>query len=338
MEGFYSPRTPLFYKSSMASFLLRRLAILPLALALVHFLGFAYAHQVRPLRAIRNPYLASATNPTSLVSTYTEYLRDLIRFDLGSMPDPWGRQGALPVAETIFKASQASFGLLAIALALSMMAGLVLGLWAARADPPSVARWLASLSTVGLAMPTFFIGSLFFAFWFLYVLWGGPGTVPLPLSGFGWDRHLVVPVIVLMARPVVQIAQVTAGLLAGELGAQYIVAARSLGHSWRAIRWRHALRNILAPVILTIAGSVRLLVGELIVVEWLFEWPGLGRLLAQTLIPTGIATTRAAVERILFLDPPVVAAVLAIFAALFLLTDLMASVLVKVIDPRLRET
>jgi peptide/nickel transport system permease protein len=140
-----------------------------------------------------------------------------------------------------------------------------------------------------------------------------------------------------MARPTVQIAQVTAGLLADELGKQYVLAARSVGHTWRAIRWKHALRNILATVILTIAAGVRLLAGELIVVEWLFDWPGLGNLLAQTLIPSGIVATRGVAERVLFLNPPVVAMVLTVFAAVFLLSDLVASVLIKVLDPRLRE-
>jgi peptide/nickel transport system permease protein len=159
----------------------------------------------------------------------------------------------------------------------------------------------------------------------------------LPLTGFGWDSHLIMPALVLMARPTVQIAQATAGLLSDELGKQYVVAARSFGHSWRAIRQRHALFNILAPIVLLMAASVRLLVGELIVVEWFFQWPGLGNLLAQTLIPSGVAVGRSLGEESLFLDPPVVAAVLAVFTALFLLTDLVASVLVRVIDPRLRD-
>jgi peptide/nickel transport system permease protein len=81
---------------------------------------------------------------------------------------------------------------------------------------------------------------------------------------------------------------VTAGLLAEEFGKQYVTTARSVGYTWRQIRQRNAMRNILAAVILTVASSVRLLVGELIVVEWLFRWPGLGSLLAYTLIPSGM--------------------------------------------------
>ncbi len=145
------------------------------------------------------------------------------------------------------------------------------------------------------------------------------------------------PVLVLAIQPALQIAGVTAGMLTEEFGKQYVVSARSLGHTWSAIRRRLALRNVFTPVILIIAVGVRLLVGELIVVEWLFQWPGLGNLLARSLIPPRTASMQVAVENSIFLNPPVVAAVLAVFAALFLLTDFGASLLVRYFDPRLRE-
>jgi peptide/nickel transport system permease protein len=197
-----------------------------------------------------------------------------------------------------------------------------------------VSNWLTIFSTVGLAMPSFYIGSLFVFGLLAYVLRGGYGTqLPLPMRGFGWDEHLVLPALALMARPTVQIAHVTAELLVEELDKQYVFAARSLGHTWHAILGQKALRNILASVILSVAGSVRLLVGELIVIEWLFVWPGLGRLLALALIPAGTSSPSQAP---LFLNPPLVAAVLLVFAGAFLVTDLAAATLVRAVDPRLR--
>jgi peptide/nickel transport system permease protein len=122
--------------------------------------------------------------------------------------------------------------------------------------------------------------------------------------------------------------------MVGELGKQYIIAARSFGHTWHDIRWRQAMRNIIAAVILTIARTFRMLVGELVVVEWLFNWPGLGKLLASTLVPGRLSTNLGASR--MFLDPPTVAFDLLIIGALFLLTDLIASVLVRILDPRLK--
>jgi peptide/nickel transport system permease protein len=169
----------------MTRLILRRLAVFPFAVLLVHFLGFSYAHLIRPVRAFRNPFLASTTDTEPLLPTYLDYLEGALAGDLGTMSNPWG-PGTLPIKEVILQASLASLGLLAIALALSVLVGTVFGWRSAIVDPPSTTRWLTAVSTIGMAMPTFFVGSLFFAVWFLYVLWGGPGTIPLPLSGFGW--------------------------------------------------------------------------------------------------------------------------------------------------------
>ena len=85
---------------------------------------------------------------------------------------------------------------------------------------------------------------------------------------------------------------------------------------------------------LTIAASARLLTAELIVVEWLFNWPGIGRLLASTLVPSGGSGPGGAT--IYFLYPHLMAALVTLLAALFLITDLIASILVRVFDPRVR--
>lgn len=312
----------------MTRFILRRLSIIPVALLLANFFGYAYAHLVMPIRASRIPYFyASLPDRESLLPAYAAYLQGAFRLELGTLPG-----GEETIATAVSDAASASLGLLALALALSVFAGLVLGVRAVRLESRGVSRWLTLLSTVGLATPSFYIGSLLLIAMFSYALQRGVGT-PLPMGGFGWDQRLVLPTLALMARPAVQIAQVTAGLLEGELGKRYVVTARSLGYSWRVVRQRHALRGILAPVILTIAGSFRLLMGELILVEWLFRWPGLGSMFAQALVPGWSSTSLGSS---LFLNPPVVATVLTAFAALFLVTDLTAAVLVRVVDPRLR--
>jgi ABC-type dipeptide/oligopeptide/nickel transport system permease component len=78
---------------------------------------------------------------------------------------------------------------------------------------------------------------------------------------------------------------------------------------------------------------MRMLVADLILVEWLFSWPGLGRMLAYVLIPAQITNEAGSP---LFLDPPLMAGVMTVLAALFLFADFIASAVVRVIDPRLR--
>jgi peptide/nickel transport system permease protein len=261
-------------------------------------------------------------------------VRGVLRLDFGTMPVGAGAS----VAGAVSKASGASLGLLALAFAFSLLAGLLVGLRAVHVEPARVSRWLMPISTIGLATPSFFIGALFVVASVYYVLWrGADAKAPLPLQGFGWDLHLVLPTLVLMLRPAVLIAQVTSGLLSGEINRQYVVAARSRGNSWARIRWRHALRNVLAPVILTIAGSLRWLVGELILVEWLFGWPGLGRLLALALLPPNVASPGAlSGHTVYFLHPELIAALLTVFALVFVVIDTLASALVRLVDPRLR--
>lgn len=320
----------------MAKFIIKRLLIIPILLLLVNFLGYSYAHFAKPIRAARTPYV-QVEDPGPLIPAYIDYFQTLINLDFGmevSSPDNSRSNATVTLGETLSRATIASLGLLGISLTISVIAGLYLGFKATKNDPPDVSRWLTVSSTVGLAMPSFYIGSLMIIGLIFYILWRGPNTeMPIPLSGFGWDLHLVLPVLALMARPTFQLAQVTAGVLSGELGKQYVIAGRSLGQTWRSIRLHYALKNVVAPVILTIAGLQRFLVGELIMIEWLFRWPGLGRILGWTLVPAQMTSSSGSP---LFLNPPIMATVLTLIAALFLFADFVAALIVWYIDPRVR--
>jgi peptide/nickel transport system permease protein len=268
-----------------------------------------------------------------LLPAYQAYARGLLAGDFGSMPTGVTQT----VAGAVGQAALASLGLLAVAFVLSVVVGVVLGMAAVRVETGWVRQWLVPLSAVGLAMPSFYVGALLVMALLSYTLAQGEGAVaPVPLQGFGWDSHLVLPVLALMVRPTLQVASMTAGLLSGELTQQYIVAARSRGNSWQRVRWRHALRLVLGPVILAVAGSLRLLIAELVVIEWLFGWPGLGRLLAVTLIAPRVAGPGMLDESRFFLNPPLLAALLVVFTLLFLLVDSLALVLARASDPRLQ--
>ncbi len=312
----------------MIVFALRRLALIPVVLLGSHFLGFVYAVSARRIQASRNPFLAPTLgDEPSALAQYAAHLRDIALGQGGMLP-----QGRGPLLPFIVEAARASLGLLAIAFLISLILGLSLGLYAVRTRPPGAASWLIPLSTIGLAMPGFYVGIVLVAGLILWTLrtFSRP---PLPFDGFGWDRHLIMPVIALALRPTLQLAQSTSRLLGGELQQQYIVSARSLGYSWRRIRWRSALRNVLAPLIVTTTGSLRLLLGELILIELLFNWPGLGRLFALTLVAPA---TSGESGSLFFLNPPLLALALALFTLLFWLIELLSALLARQADPRLR--
>jgi ABC-type dipeptide/oligopeptide/nickel transport system permease component len=312
--------------------ILRRLLILVLALVLVNFLAFSYALIAQRAQRAQNPFGSSEEGLPPIGPAYQAYARGLLAGDFGRMPVGVSQS----VAEAVTLAARNSLGLLAMAASLSVLLGLVLGMAAVRVETGWVRQWLVPLSAVGLAMPTFYVGALMvMGLVSLTVAQGEGAASPLPVYGFGWDSHLVLPVLALMVRPTVQVAALTAGLLSGELTQQYIVAARSRGNSWRRVRWRHALRLVLGPVVLAVAGSLRWLLAELVVVEWLFGWPGLGRLLAQALIAPRVAGHGFDDAGQYFLNPPLVAALLALFTLLFLLVDSTAVVAARASDPRL---
>jgi peptide/nickel transport system permease protein len=320
----------------MIRYIARRLAMIPLMLLGVNFLGFAYAHLVRPGQLARNPFLAMAGGTAPLLPAYLEYLAGVVRLDFGAMPPSGAAVGPL-----VAQAATASLGLLVLTLALSVVLGIGFGVRSVRtpgqrsrqgiSEPASIAPWLTVLTTAGLAMPGFYIGSLLILATLWYLIWG-PSTFTLPVQGFGWDLHLVLPTLVLAARPTAQVAQLTAAVLAAEMDKMYIVAARSVGQPWQVIRQRQAFRNVIAPVAIAVFGALRLVVGELIIVEWIFSWPGLGRLLAWTLIPPQSTGGGRAV----FLHPSTMAAVLTVLAAVFLAGDLVSGLTARVADPRLR--
>jgi peptide/nickel transport system permease protein len=304
----------------MMRFIIQRLVILPFALLLANFVGFAYAYSVAPIQIARNPYAFGNFELPPLIPEYLSYLAQLVKFDFGVMPN------GQPIHDVILDTFIASSWLVGLALLFSVVIGLLLGFSAVRMSPVRISSWLTGMVTVGLASPSYFIGVLLIALSIVYVIWG-PGMEPLvPFQGYGIDAHLVLPTLTLMVLPTVKIAQITSGMLVGEMDKQYVVAARSFGHRMSSIRGRLAFRNILAAVVITIAASLRLMIAELIIVERLFDWPGFGRLFSSTIVLTSHTNT--------FLLPPLVAAMLTTLAAVFLLSDIIAGVLVRKFDPR----
>ena len=322
----------------MTRFILRRLLILPFALLAINFVAFSYALAAQRVQQASNPFGSDVAASVPILPLYRVYLGNVLTGGWGQMPLVGGEAQAVRTA--VLDAAGASLVLLTVAFLLSLAAGLLLGLTAVRALPPGLKPWLPPLASFGLAAPSFFVGALGITLVLALYLRSGPGAQPvLPLTGFGLDLHLVLPVLALAVRPTMQIAQTMAGVLVDELGKQHVVTARSLGIPLNTIRRKHALHNVLPAVILVVAASLRLLAGELILVEWLFGWPGLGKLLASALLPPNVASVgllSGATRN--FLHPELVAGILTLFGLLFLLVDLISSLAVYAVDPRLRTT
>jgi peptide/nickel transport system permease protein len=314
--------------------LARRLALIPPILLAIHFASFAYAQIALQAQKAANPWGSAVSGPPPVVANYLQFLSGWFRGELSSMPGTEDSIGGV-----LGSAAVNSLGLLAIVFMLSAILGILLGLSAVQVDPTRLSRWLLPATTLGLALPSFFLGALFIAAAVVYLTQNSAATqFFIPISGFGWDAHLILPVLALLIRPTAQIAQTIASLLAGELDKPYIATARSIGNSWKSARRRHACKNILAPLILVLAGSLRWMTAELILVEWIFAWPGLGRLLAMVLIPPQTAGPGSlGAAAVVFLNPPLLAALITIFSTIFLVSDAFSSVAAQKADARLAQ-
>jgi len=305
----------------MARFILTRLIFFPLAIFLANICGFAYAFYLGPIQATRNPYSFGVINLENFWFKYGEYLQGALVFDFGLTPT------SEPLLQTILRASSASLGLIAISIFLSTVLGFGLGIAAVKLNPPRKARWLVLLAAIGQASPGYFIGVIFIGLSVNYVIWGKGSQPILPFQGFGWDAHLVLPALTLMFLPMVKISDVIAGLLVDEMKKQYVVVAYSFGRSLHSIRSWFAFKNILPPVLATCAGSFRLMIAELIIVERLFNWPGLGKLISGIIILNS--------DSYFFLYPPLLASVMVVLVSLFFWIDLLTGSLARFFDKRL---
>jgi peptide/nickel transport system permease protein len=294
----------------------------PLILLIANAIGFAFAFYFEPVVSSRNPYASGEILIPPIFPEYFSYLAKFASLDFGTTYNG----EAVPLA--LARLSINSFGLVVIALGLSIVIGIFLGRVAVRRDDMQISAWLTVLTTLGLASPGFYIAILLISA-FLFITIYGPGLV-IPFQGFGWDAHLVLPALVLMVQPTVKIAQVTSRTLADELQKPYVKAGIGLGHTFEAMKDRFAFRNILAAVLHAVAYSARLMIAELIIVERLFNWPGLGRFIGIVLEPvTGFSANTV-------LTPATMAGLLTALVLIFLLIDLATVSLARAFDPRLR--
>ncbi|MBN1886729.1 MAG: ABC transporter permease subunit [Thermoflexales bacterium] len=211
-----------------------------------------------------------------------------------------------------------SAGLLLMSLGVAVSAGVPLGISVASARRRG-GSLLVLLSVLGVSTPSFLLAMLLWVANLQLNRWFDTPT--LPPRGFGWDAHLVMPVLVLAARPLAQIAQVTYVSFSQVLEADYIRVAHAKGLARRVVTVRHALRNVLIPILITLGTSLRFSLASLPVVEYFFIWPGVGLSLLEA-IEQGMT--------------PLVTDLIVSLGLLFLLINLVLELIYPLLDPRLR--
>lgn len=300
----------------------RKLILMLILIPLLNAVGFFYAITIVQDRSRR-------VTEFSPLTAYTDYLSGVFSGDLGLV-------GRVPVAQILQDRLAASLILLGIAITLTAVVGILLGSAIVSRQTRRMRPWGLLLTTAGSSLPGFLLGGVVISIVVYETLYGirsdlGQRLTLIPLSGYGLDSHLILPLIVLATRPVLHIAKITGSLLEDELQKNYIQVAYSKGLRQRAIYWRHAFKNIIAAVSTTIGHSMRYLIGGLLIAEMMFLWPGVGQMFVFTL------GQRLGVQSQwqYYGNPPLMAALFVVLGVLLLAADLLASSAAYASDPRL---
>jgi len=187
----------------------------------------------------------------------------------------------IPTIQLVAETLGSSAGLLVLALSVALLIGLPLGIIAAMTRRKSASALIMIVSVLGISTPSFMFAMLL---WIINIwVHRTYGIKVLPSGGFGWDLHMLMPVLVLSMRPFAQIVQVTYVTMRDILQQDFIRTAYSKGLTWRMVRNVHALPNILIPTLTTLGSSLRFSLASLPVVEVFFNWPGVGSMLLDAI-------------------------------------------------------
>ena len=247
------------------------------------------------------------------------YLRAAAQADLGFSVI----QGR-PVRDAIFARLPASLLLAAAALLLAAILGITFGVLAAARRGGVVDAAISVSSLIAYSLPVFWLGQLLIALFAVRLHWlptGGMRSADEPGGIIDVVRHLVLPASTFSLLLAALIVRVTRIATAEALAEDYVSAARAKGASERRVLLHHALPNALRPVVTVLTGYLGIVLTGAVLVETVFVWPGLGRLLYDSVLSR---------------DTPMLAGLLLFSAGLIVIANLFADVLYRVLDPRTR--
>ena len=244
-----------------------------------------------------------------LAAQYVMFLEGLLRADLGT-----SLRTGTPVAGQILERLPATFELAAAAIVVALTLAIPLGILAAVWRGTAIDHAAMTLTLVGVSMPNFWLGPLLAIVFGVELGW-------LPVSGRGGLPHIVLPAVSLGAALAAVLARMTRATLIDQLREPYVLAARARGVSRPRAIVLHAFRNSLIPIV-TLAGlQIGAVLTGAVITETIFAWPGIGRLLVQS---------------IGFRDYPMVQGCILLIAVTYVSVNLIIDVLYVVLDPRVR--
>jgi glutathione transport system permease protein len=304
----------------MVTYIAKRLLGLLPTLLLVGFLVFLFVHLLPgdPARLAAGPDANPETVELvrkdlgldrSLPQQFVRFVGGVLRWDFGTSLRT-KRQVSTEIADRFMPTFWLTLWSMAWSVLVGMTIGIVSAVWRNRWPD----RLGMTLAVSGISFPAFALGMVLMQFFSVQLGW-------LPTVGDDTWRHYILPSITLGAAVAAIMARFTRSSFVDILGEDFIRTARAKGLDERRVVIKHGLRNALIPVVTMMGLQFGFLLGGSIVVEKVFNWPGLGRLL---------------VDAVDMRDYPVIQALVLLFSLEFILINLIVDVLYGLINPAIR--
>ncbi|MBJ6133405.1 ABC transporter permease [Ochrobactrum sp. Q0168] len=240
---------------------------------------------------------------------YLSYLKGILSFDFGiSMRDK------APAIDLVLQRVPATLQITIPALIIKLCLGIPAGVYAALHRQGIADRGVITLSILGFTVPSFVLG-------LVLVLIFSVQLGVLPSGGSDKWVHGILPTLTIAIGGTAVLARFSRPAMIEVLGQPYIRTASAKGISWNDVVWKHALPNASVPIVTIVGFMVGALIAGAVVVETIFSWPGIGRLLVVSVANRDLA---------------VVQCLLLIIASCMVISNLVVDVLYGVLDPRLR--
>jgi len=247
-----------------------------------------------------------------VLEQYGIFIFNALKGDLGKSVAGDNR----PALTLILERFPASLKLALVALIISILIGIPLGVLSAVKRGSFLDASARLVALLGQSLPAFWLGIVLMYFFSVKLRL-------LPTSGYGGIRHFILPAATMGLFTVAAVTRLTRSSMLEVLDSEYIKLARIKGVSEAIVIWKHALRNSLLPVITFMGTFFATMITGAVVIETVFSWPGIGRL---------------AYESILNRDFPVMQGVILFMTTLYILANLVVDVLYVWVDPRIRYT
>lgn len=289
----------------MLIFLIRRTLVLAITLAIVSVLAFLipYAGEGDPARKILRARVNDPALDQSQVDAltkelgldrpiyeqYFEWLRNTMTGDFG-----FSYTSRVPVSEMVAPALSVSISLALAALLLALVFALPLGILAATRRGGKIDNAITFLSQSAVSAPEYWVGPVLVLIFARHLGW-------LPSGGWSGIAYILMPAFALSLRPMGYFTQVTRAAMTEVLAAPYITAARSRGLSFPKTLARHGMRNSMLPVMTLFSFWFAGLLGGSVVIEVIFNIPGMGRLLYTSVLNNDVPVIQGGMMWILTL-------------------------------------